>query len=45
LGFDGQVEPLSSGDGRRGATLRNVKKRVQFNTEGGHQEEEQEGEY
>jgi hypothetical protein len=44
LGLDGRAEPLSDNDGRRGAALRKGNKRVQFDTGGGHQEEEQEGE-
>jgi hypothetical protein len=36
---------LSDDEGRRGAVSRKVKKRVRFDTRGGHQEEEQEGVY
>jgi hypothetical protein len=44
LGLDGRAEPLSGGDGRRGAVSRKVKKWVWFSTGEGHQEEEQEEE-
>jgi hypothetical protein len=44
LGLNGQAEPLSGGNGRRGAALRKVEERTRFGPGGAYQVEEQEGE-
>jgi hypothetical protein len=45
LGLDSWAEPLSSGDGRGGATSRKAEEWIWFDAEEAQQEVEQEGEF